>query len=331
MSVETVKGSSVRDALLKARAAHGDLAVVISRKETPGGIVLAVSPQIPRSPQALQALQYEARLLLAKPITLASSAGTSELQRCLLKTGASRLLIERTVEAVEDRLDEGVHPLDLAAEELATTIPIARLRLRGGRPVVLALLGSAGAGKSTTAAKLAGRLKAVGRSTALVSIDLERPGARAELSANGRALGIPVAPTPDASRIAILLGAEPDIQCIVLDMTGRIENDLDQLKRLREALIRNNQEADVIPIAVLPATSSAQAQEQFLESIAEAHPMGSVITKLDECSAPAPTLELCSGKNLGILFLSAGRDLNRDLVAATGEGLADLLLRGRVS
>ena len=331
MPVLTVKGTDLREALVHARKALGDHAVVVSRMDTPSGTVIAVAPEVPRSPQALEALRHEARRLIGRPQAHATLAGTREVERCLGRAGASRKLLERTCEAVAGRLSEGVHPLDLAAEELSVAFPVAQLKRRRGAKVVLALLGTAGAGKSTTAAKLAGRMQASGRTTALVTIDLDRPGARAQASSNGRTMGVPVAPARDAARVARLFEAEPSLECVVLDMTGRSEHDLEQLEALRAALLQSEVDVDLTVLAALPMTSSRQAQERFLGRIAPASVDAIVVTKTDECDVPAPTLELCSERRLPIAFLSNGRDLATDLRRASGEGLANLVLRRRVA
>ena len=331
MPVLTVKGTNVREALLHARQALGDHAVVVSRMDTPSGTVIAVAPEVPRSPQALEALRHEARRLLGRPQAHASQVGTREVERCLGRAGASRQLTERTCEAVAGRLAEGLHPLDLAAEELSVAFPVAQLKRRRGAKTVLALVGTAGAGKSTTAAKLAGRMQAAGRTTALVTIDLDRPGARAQAATNGRTMGVPVAPAREASRVARLFEAEPSLDCVVLDMTGRPEHDLEQLEGLRAALLQSPVDVDLVVLGVLPMTSSRRAQERFLGQVATASLDAVVVTKTDECDVPAPTLELCSERRLPVAFLSNGRDLGKDLRRASGEALADLILRGRVS
>lgn len=329
MTVLTVKGPNVREALLRARQSVGEQAVVVSQVDVPGGVVLAISPEVPRSAQALVALRHEAQRALSKPRALVNPVGTSEVERCLVRTGASRKLIERTCEAVAGRLNEGQHPLDLAAEELAVAFPVARIRRRAGVRSVIALVGTAGVGKSTTAAKIAGRMQAAGRSTALVTIDLDRPGARAQASTNGRTMGVPVAPTRDAARLVRLFEAEPNLECVVLDMTGRPDHDGAQLDQLRAALAQSDVEVDLHVLGVLPMTASSHALGRFLDRSPALD--GAVITKTDESDVSAPVLELCIERRLPIAFLSDGRSLATDLHRASGEGLADLALRGRVA
>src|SRR6185503_297016 len=64
--------------------------------------------------------------------------------------------------------------------------------LNAGESARILIVGLNGAGKTTSAAKLAGLLKKQGRETALVACDLQRPAAIEQLATLGQQIDVPV-------------------------------------------------------------------------------------------------------------------------------------------
>ncbi|MDR1443282.1 MAG: signal recognition particle protein [Treponema sp.] len=121
----------------------------------------------------------------------------------------------------------------------------AALNLRGPdvRSVIL-LLGLQGSGKTTSAAKLALRLKKGGRNPLLVACDLVRPGAVEQLSILGTQIGIPVYREEGAVDVVkVFRGAEDYARrnmadTLIVDTAGRLQIDqamMAELARLKEA------------------------------------------------------------------------------------------------
>jgi signal recognition particle subunit SRP54 len=107
------------------------------------------------------------------------------------------------------------------------------------------MVGLQGSGKTTTAAKLARKLKAEGRSTRLVAADVYRPAAIDQLETLGRDLGIPVyadRSTTDVVKIARAGVAEAlheRDRVVIIDTAGRLQIDdamMQELSRLKDAL-----------------------------------------------------------------------------------------------
>ncbi|MDR0450812.1 MAG: signal recognition particle receptor subunit alpha, partial [Treponema sp.] len=126
-----------------------------------------------------------------------------------------------------------------------TPPPGAALKLRGPdvRSVVL-LLGLQGSGKTTSAAKLALRLKKGGRKPLLTACDLVRPGAVEQLSVLGAQVGVPVYKEEGASdMVNVFRGAEDYarknlIDTLIVDTAGRLQIDevmMAELARLKDA------------------------------------------------------------------------------------------------
>jgi signal recognition particle subunit SRP54 len=126
-----------------------------------------------------------------------------------------------------------------------TTNSGGALNLRGPDVCsVVLLLGLQGSGKTTSAAKLALRLKKGGRKPLLVACDLVRPGAVEQLSILGGQVGVPVYKEEGASDVVKVFRGADDyarrnmIDTLVVDTAGRLQLDqamMAELARLKEA------------------------------------------------------------------------------------------------
>ena len=326
MQIHQVRGQSMRDALERARDEYGEGAVVLTHRAAAGGAVtLALSTETPRSPEVLTRLQGAARELLERHTP---RPDTQDVERSLRTRGASQRLTERICEAVAGRLPDGGHPLDLAGEELGVVFPVARSQRRVGTTTVMAFLGRAGVGKTTSIVKLAARLLAGGRSVLLATLDTHRVGAVEQIKAYGQHLTCPVLVLKDIPSLMRALSADNRPAVVLLDTTGNLERDAKVLDRIQAALDEAQLPAHLERYLVLPSTTSPSAMTEASD-LARAD--GCVLTKLDETRVPAPALEFVMRRKLPIAFLCDGPEVARNFHRPKPECFADLMLRGRIS
>src|SRR6267142_3639431 len=129
--------------------------------------------------------------------------GLREVRRVLLEADVNFQLTREFLEHVEKKA-EGVTQLKTVSpaqqlvkivyDELTAMLGERRegLTLSSVPPTVVMMVGLQGSGKTTTAAKLARKLKAEGRQTRLIACDVYRPAAIDQLETLGRELSIPV-------------------------------------------------------------------------------------------------------------------------------------------
>ena len=119
------------------------------------------------------------------------------------------------------------------------------LKLSSVPPTVVMMVGLQGSGKTTTAAKLARKLKAEGRQVRMIALDVYRPAAIDQLETLGGELGIPVyadRSTQDVVKIAragLERSRHERDRVVILDTAGRLQIDEDmmnELRRLKEAV-----------------------------------------------------------------------------------------------
>lgn len=182
--------------------------------------------------------------------------GLREIRRVLLEADVSFQLTREFLQRVESKAVgiaqlKTVQPaqqlVKVVHDELTAMLGERRegLKLSTVPPTVVMMVGLQGSGKTTTAAKLARRLKGEGRPTRLVAADVYRPAAIDQLETLGTQLEVPVyadRTTRDVVKIAragIDESKRARDRVVILDTAGRLQIDEDMMKelvRLKEAV-----------------------------------------------------------------------------------------------
>jgi signal recognition particle subunit SRP54 len=182
--------------------------------------------------------------------------GMREVRRVLLEADVSFALTREFLERVEKKSIglaalKSVSPaqqlVKIVHDELTNMLGERRegLRLSSVPPTIVLMVGLQGSGKTTTAAKLARKLKAEGRATRLVAADVYRPAAIDQLETLGKQLDVPVhadRTTRDVVRIAkhgIEEAKRARDKVVIIDTAGRLQIDedmMDELRHLKEAV-----------------------------------------------------------------------------------------------
>jgi signal recognition particle subunit SRP54 len=182
--------------------------------------------------------------------------GLREVRRVLLEADVNFQLTREFLERVEKRA-AGVAALKTVSpaqqlvkivhDELAQMLGERRegLRLSSVPPTVVMMVGLQGSGKTTTAAKLARKLKAEGRPTRLVAADVYRPAAIDQLETLGTQLEIPVHAERDHRDVVRIARTGVDHakrardRVVIIDTAGRLQIDdemMRELSRLKDAI-----------------------------------------------------------------------------------------------
>src|SRR6188474_1280023 len=182
--------------------------------------------------------------------------GLREMRRVLLEADVSFQLTREFLERVEQKA-VGVSQIKTVAptqqlvkivyDELTAMLGERRegLTFNSVPPTIVMLVGLQGSGKTTTAAKLARKLKAEGRATRLVAADVYRPAAIDQLETLGAQLEVPVhadRTTKDVVKIAragIDEGRRARDRVVIIDTAGRLQIDeqmMNELVRVRDAV-----------------------------------------------------------------------------------------------
>jgi len=179
-----------------------------------------------------------------------------EIRRHLLEADVSFEVTRGFVEKVRDRavgalqvksVSPGQQVVKLVHDEIATLLggTKAGLEFSSVGPTVILLVGLQGSGKTTTAAKLARRLKLEQKAPALVAADIYRPAAMEQLEQLGAQVGVPVLGKRETGNVVRLVkdalreAESQRARTVIVDTAGRLQIDaemMDELKALKAAV-----------------------------------------------------------------------------------------------
>ena len=153
---------------------------------------------------------------------------------------------ERAVGAeVMQSLTPAQQVVKIVHEELITMLGTpGKLTMASNPPTVIMMVGLQGSGKTTTAAKLALRLRKAGQRPLLVAADTYRPAAITQLEVLGRQLDIPVysegdrVSPPQICANALQRAKEGAYNVVILDTAGRLQIDDAMMVELEEVKAR---------------------------------------------------------------------------------------------
>ena len=188
-----------------------------------------------------------------------------------------------------------------------------RLDLSGKPPVALMLVGLQGSGKTTTAGKLARRLKSQGRQPYLVPADVQRPAAIEQLKRLGADIGVDVYPTEpgqnpvDIAALAMEAAYSAGYDTVILDTAGRLHIDaplMDELKAIREKAAPQ----EILLVAdAMTGQDAVQVGQKFHDLLKLT---GVILTKMEGDARGGAALSMRAVIGKPIKFLGVGEKLD---------------------
>ena len=267
-----------------------------------------------------------------------------EIRLALLEADVNFKVVKEFVARVRERaiggeVLSGLHPgqqvVKVVHDELVEILGGERHVLQlDARPSVVMLVGLQGSGKTTTAAKLAVRLRKDGRKPILVAADVYRPAAVDQLVQLGDQIGIEVhsrpvgTPALEVARSGLEAARQRGRDVMLLDTAGRLHVDepmMEELVRIAGA---------VQPVETLLVVDAMTGQEAV--KVAEAFharlPVtGLVLTKMDGDARGGAALSIRQATGLPISFIGTGErtdglePFHPDRLAQRILGMGDIL------
>lgn len=191
---------------------------------------------------------------------------------------------------------------------------------------VVALIGSTGVGKTTTAAKLAARFASIhGRkSVAFISTDCNKVGGQEQLVSFGGVLGIPVQFVSNQEEMQRTLEALSSRKLIVVDTAGMSQRD----KNIDEQMaMLTHPDNHILPLLVLPSTARSSILDETVNAYSRFKPQAAILTKLDECDGIGPVLSSAIRSKLPLAFSTNGQKVPDDLQPVIAQALLAEIIR----
>jgi flagellar biosynthesis GTPase FlhF len=200
----------------------------------------------------------------------------------------------------------------------------ATLGVRGAARKIVALIGPPGAGKTTTAVKLAARAVIANRRAAhFLLADRSRIGAAEQLKALASAFGagFRVAETP--KELAQALDSLPSRDFVFIDTPGFARAEMPDARQLANVLASRQ---DVDTHLILPASMQAADLARTADRFELFRPNKLIAARLDETECVGPLLNESLRRNLPFSFLCSGPRIPEDVEPATAGRVARLVL-----
>ena len=272
-------------------------------------------------------------------------AALKEVKMALLEADVSFKVVKQFISSIQERavgeevfgsLTPGQTVIKIVTEELVKLMgsETTEIALKPGNEItVIMMAGLQGAGKTTTTAKIAAKLKAKGRKPLLVACDVYRPAAIKQLQINGEKVDVPVfsmgdkiSPV-DIAKAAVEHASKNNFNVVILDTAGRLhvdENMMEELEQIKEAV---NVYQTILVVDAMTGQDAVNVSGTFNDKIGID---GVILTKLDGDTRGGAALSIRSVTGKPILYIGMGEkfsDLEQfypDRMASRILGMGDI-------
>ena len=269
-----------------------------------------------------------------------------EVKMALLEADVNFKVVKQFVKDVEERavgqdvmngLNPGQMVIKIVNEEMVRLMgsETAEITLQPGKAVtVIMMTGLQGAGKTTTAAKLAGKFKQKGRKVLLVAGDVYRPAAIEQLQINGQKQGVEVFSMGDKNspvniaKAAMEHAAKNDFNIVIIDTAGRLHIDEDMMAELIQIKENVTVHQTVLVVDAMTGQDAVNVAKTFDERIGID---GVILTKLDGDTRGGAALSIRAVTGKPIFYAGMGEKLSDleqfypDRMASRILGMGDVL------
>ena len=273
-------------------------------------------------------------------------AALKEVKMALLEADVNFKVVKDFIKTIQERavgqdvmnsLTPGQMVVKLVNEELVSLMggETTEIKLKPSSEVsVILMCGLQGAGKTTTTAKIAGKLKSKGRRPLLVGCDIYRPAAIEQLKVNAGKQGVEMFSmgtnhTPaNIAKAAIEHAIKNSLNVVILDTAGRLHIDEDMMSELIEIKENVDITQSLLVVDAMTGQDAVNVAKSFNEKIGID---GVILTKLDGDTRGGAALSIRAVTGCPILYAGMGEKLSDleqfypDRMASRILGMGDVL------
>ena len=273
-------------------------------------------------------------------------AALKEVKMALLEADVNFKVVKQFIKTVQERaigqdvmngLNPGQMVIKIVNEEMIALMgsETTEIALKPGSEVtVIMMAGLQGAGKTTTTAKIAGKLKQKGKKPLLAACDVYRPAAIDQLKINGEKQGVEVFSMGDKNNpVDIAKGAvehakKNGYNVVIIDTAGRLHIDEDMMAELAAIKEQVEVHQTILVVDSMTGQDAVNVANLFQEKIGID---GVVLTKLDGDTRGGAALSIRAVTGRPILYIGMGEKLSDleqfypDRMASRILGMGDVL------
>ncbi len=269
-----------------------------------------------------------------------------EVKMALLEADVNFRVVKQFVKSVEERavgedvmngLNPGQMVIKIVNEEMTALMgsETTELKLQPGKATtVIMMCGLQGAGKTTTTAKIAGKLKLKGKKPLLVACDIYRPAAIEQLQINGKKqevdvfeMGTDHKPV-DIAKNALAYAEKNGHNVVIIDTAGRLHIDEDMMQELITIKEQIEVHQTLLVVDAMTGQDAVNVAKEFDEKVGVT---GVILTKMDGDTRGGAALSVKAVTGKPILFVGMGEKLSDleqfypDRMAGRILGMGDVL------
>lgn len=273
-------------------------------------------------------------------------AALKEVKMALLEADVNFKVVKQFIKSVQERaigqdvltsLTPGQMVIKIVNEEMVSLMgsETTEIPLKPSNEVTIILMaGLQGAGKTTTCAKIAGKMKQKGRSPLLVACDVYRPAAIKQLQVNGEKQGVPVFAMGEnqnpvnIAKAAVEHAAKNNFNVVILDTAGRLHVDEEMMAELQNIKAALDIDETILVVDAMTGQDAVNVAKSFDETIGLD---GVILTKLDGDTRGGAALSIRAVIGKPILYVGMGEKLSDleqfypDRMASRILGMGDVL------
>ena len=241
-----------------------------------------------------------------------------EIRLALLEADVHYQVVKDLLERVKERalgedvsraLNPAQQVIRIIHQELVTVLgEPERLLLQGAKPRVILLVGLQGSGKTTTAAKLARKLKRQGERTMLIAADPYRPAAATQLEVLGAEIDVPVFTSMDRNPAEICAeGIEKarkgGASVVIIDTAGRLQIDEPMMDELRQIKSVVDPAETLLIVDAMTGQEAVHIAQGFNTTV---NLTGLILTKMDGDARGGAAISMRAVTGIPIKFIGVG-------------------------
>ena len=269
-----------------------------------------------------------------------------EVKMALLEADVNFKVVKQFVKDVQERaigqdvmngLNPGQMVIKIVNEEMVKLMgsETTEIAFRPGKELtVIMMAGLQGAGKTTTTAKIAGKLKLKGKKSLLAACDVYRPAAIEQLKINGQKQGVEVFEMGDKekpaniAKAAVEYAKKNNFNVLIIDTAGRLHIDEDMMAELTQIKEATNVFQTILVVDAMTGQDAVNVAQTFDEKVGVD---GVVLTILDGDTRGGAALSIRAVTGKPILYAGMGEKLSDleqfypDRMASRILGMGDVL------
>ncbi len=273
-------------------------------------------------------------------------AALKEVKMALLEADVNFRVVKQFISTVSDRaigqdvmtsLTPGQMVIKIVNEEMVSLMgsETKEITLKPSNEVTVILMaGLQGAGKTTTTAKIAGKLKQKGRKPLLAACDVYRPAAIKQLQINGEKQGVPVFSMGeknnpvDIAKASVEHAKQNGFNVVILDTAGRLHVDEDMMEELKSIKANVDVSETILVVDAMTGQDAVNVAKTFNDTVGID---GVILTKLDGDTRGGAALSIRAVTGKPILYVGMGEKLSDleqfypDRMASRILGMGDVL------